>query len=77
MILRVVLATESDEWFGSYLFQGDGFGPSERMRRAQRHAPRVGAQQFKLDARGLLAGGLDHEREFQGGVLQSGDEFIA
>ena len=45
MILRVVLATESDEWFGSYLFQGDGFGPSERMRRAQRHAPRVGAQQ--------------------------------
>jgi hypothetical protein len=27
--LRVVLAAESDEWFGSYLFQGDGFEPSE------------------------------------------------
>ena len=47
------------------------------MRSGQRHAPRVGAQQFKLDARCLLAGELDHDREFKGGVVQSGDEFIA
>ena len=47
------------------------------MRSGQRHAPRVGAQQFKLDARGLLVGGLDNEREFECAVVQSGDEFIA
>src|SRR5271166_63585 len=68
---------ESDEWLGSYLFQGDRFEPSERMRSGQRHAPRVGAQQFKLDAHCLLAGELDHDGEFKLGVVQSGDEFIA
>jgi hypothetical protein len=77
MLLRVVLAAESDEWFGSYLFQGDGSQPSARMRSGQRYAPRVGAQQLKLDVRGLLAGGLDHECEFECAVVQSGDELIA
>ena len=77
MILGVILAAESDERFGSYLFQRDGFQPSEGVRSAQRHAPRVGAQQFKLDARGLFACWLRPYREFERGVVQSGDEFIA
>ena len=47
------------------------------MRSVQRHAPRVGAQQFKIDARRLIAGELDQHREFKGGVVQSGNEVIA
>src|SRR5207245_1619692 len=43
----------------------------------QRYAQRVSAQQFKLDTCGLFATGLDHDRDLQRGVLQSGDEFIA
>ena len=42
-----------------------------------RHAQWVGAQHFKLDACGLVAGGWDHDREFQRGISQSGNEFIA
>src|SRR5207245_11122725 len=72
VILGVVLAAEAHEWFGSYLFQRDGFQPSEGMRSGQRHAPGIGAQQFKVDACSLLVGGLDHDREFERSVLQSG-----
>jgi hypothetical protein len=46
----IILATESEEWFGNYLFQRDGFQPSKGMRSGQRHAIRVSAQRFKLDA---------------------------
>jgi hypothetical protein len=35
------------------------------MRSARRHAIRVTAQRFKLDACDLLAGGLEGDREFE------------
>ena len=38
------------------IFQRDGFQPSKGMRSGQRHAPRVSAQAFKLDARGEQEG---------------------
>src|SRR5207247_425864 len=77
VIFGVVLASETDEWFDSDFLQGNGFQSSERMSSSHRYAQRVGAQQFKLDTCGLLAKGLEHDRDIQRGVLQSGDEFIA
>src|SRR5256886_2105589 len=58
VILGVVLAAESDERFGSQLFQRDRFQPDEGMRSRHRYTQRVSAQQFKLDACGLPAIGL-------------------
>jgi hypothetical protein len=42
------------------------------MSSSQRHAIRVTAQRFELDACDLLAGGLRHDREFERGISQSG-----
>ena len=47
------------------------------MSSGQGHAPRVGAQHFKFDAQRPLASGVGHNREFQRGVVQSGNEIIA
>lgn len=38
----------------------------------QRYAKRVGAQNFKLDAAGLLVDGQHHEREFQDDLIAWG-----
>src|SRR2546426_959411 len=70
VILGVVFAAETDERFGSQLFQRDRFQPGEGMGSRHRYAQRVSAQQFKLDTCGLPAIGLvDHYREVQRGVL--------
>src|SRR5207237_7227782 len=71
VVLGVILAAEADERFCSQLVQRDGFQPGEGMRRRHRYAQRVGPQQFKPDACGLVADGLaDHDGEVQCGVLK-------
>jgi hypothetical protein len=43
IMLRIIPAAESSEWFGSNLFQWDRFQTSERVRNRQRDTHRVGA----------------------------------
>jgi len=76
VILGVVLAAESDAAVRWRAFPTGWISGGRKD--AQRPSPHstVSAQQFKLDTCGLLAKAR-HDREFQRGISEACDEFIA